>query len=147
MAIPVTGKLMIDTNVFVSYLRAGLHENWIEGRIEETTRFLSSVVLFELTVGAGSNKRTNLIKRLVRTFPRSRIVAPTDSVYRKAADIFLRLFGKNSQAWPQDRLGPVNDILIAVTAYRMGATVITENEKDFSRIASHLPGFRLSIPH
>ena len=147
MAVPVTGKLIIDTNVFVSYLRSGLHENWIEGRVEETSRFLSSVVLFELRVGALDNRRLRVINRLIRSFPKDRIVSPTEGVYRKAADVFRGLFGQNSAAWPQDRLGPVNDILIAVTAFRMGATVITENEKDFSRIASHLPGFRFSTPY
>jgi len=147
MAVPVTGKLIIDTNVFVNYLRSGLHENWIEGRVEETTRFLSSVVLFELRVGALDNRRLAVINRLIRSFPKDRMVSPTEGVYKKAADVFRRLFGNNSRAWPQDRLGPVHDILIAVTAFRMGATVITENEKDFSRIASHLPGFRFSIPN
>lgn len=147
MAVPVTGKLLIDTNVFVSYLRSGLHEDWIEGRVEKTTRFLSSVVLFELRLGALDDRRLAVINRLSRSFPKERIVSPTQGIYKKAADLFRELFGLNSAAWPQDRLGPVNDLLIAVTAFRMGATVITENEKDFSRIARHLPGFRFSVPY
>ena len=147
MALPVTGKLLIDTNVFVSYLRSGLHETWIEGRIEKTTRFLSSVVLFELRVGALNTRRLAVIDRLIRSFPKDRILSPTAGIYKKAADVFRGLFGQNSSAWPQDRLGPVNDILIATTAFRMGATVITENEKDFSRIESHLPGFKFSSPY
>jgi len=147
MAVPVTGKLIIDTNVFVSYLRAGLHEEWIEGKIEKTSRFLSSVVLFELSLGAADQKRESVVKKLVQSFPTNRIISPTHGVYRKAADLFRELFGSNSASWPLDRLGPVNDILIAVTALRMGATVITENEKDFSRIARHLAGFRFSIPY
>ena len=147
MAVPVRGKLIIDTNVFVNYLRSGLHEHWIEGRIEETTRFLSSVVLFELSVGAQDSRRLAVVNRLIRSFPKDRIVSPTEGVYKKAVDVFRGLFGHNTAAWPQDRLSPVNDILIAVTAFRIGATVITENEKDFSRIASHLPGFRFSTPY
>lgn len=147
MAVSVRGKLIIDTNVFVSYLRAGLHEKWIEGRIEETSRFLSSVVLFELSMGASDQKRLRVVKKLVQSFPADRIISPTHGIYRKAADIFRELFGNNSASWPQDRLGPVNDILIAATAFRMGATVITENEKDFSRIAGHLAGLRFSIPY
>src|SRR5580765_3695471 len=103
MALPVKGKLILDTNVFVSYLRAGLHEQWIEGRIPETSRFLSSVVLFELSVGAIDNRRAQAIRSVMRSFPKSRIVSPTDGVYRKAAEVFLEVFGKNSEAWPSDR--------------------------------------------
>lgn len=50
MAVPVAGKLLLDTNVFVDYLRAGLHADWIFGRVGETIRFLSSVVLMELRI-------------------------------------------------------------------------------------------------
>jgi predicted nucleic acid-binding protein len=146
MALPISGKLVLDTNIFVSYFRAGLHQKWIEGRVEETTRFLSSIVLFELLLGAQNQKRVSVINKLLRSFPKRRIVYPTTGVYRKSAEVFLKTFGNKSEAWPQDRLGPVNDILIAVTAFRMGATVITENVKEFSRIAHHLPGFKFSIP-
>ena len=147
MAVPVRGKVILDTSVFISYLRKGLHEHWIEGRIEETSRFLSSIVLFELRLGAIDNRRLSVIKRLVRSFPKNRIVSPTDGVYRRSAQLFLKLFGQSSEAWPLDRLGPVNDILIATTAFSMGATVISENEKDFSRIARYLPGLRFSVPY
>jgi len=41
MAVPVTGKVLLDTNVFVGYLRAGLHAEWVFGRVSNTIRFLS----------------------------------------------------------------------------------------------------------
>ena len=147
MAVPVRGKLILDTSIFVSYLRAGLHENWVEGRIKDTSRFLSSIVAFELLLGAGAaKKRRGVIRRLVRSFPATRVVAPTNNVYRKAAELFLEIFGSSSGSWPEGRLGPVHDIVIAVTAVCIGATVVTENGKDFSRIASHLPGFVFVVP-
>jgi predicted nucleic acid-binding protein len=147
MAVSVKGKLVIDTNIFVSYLRAGLHEEWVEGRVPGTSRFLSSIVLFELRLGASDNRRREVITKLIRCFPLSRIVSPSHGVYRIAADLFIKLYGSNSKTWPADRLGPANDLLIAATAYRIGATLITENEKDFSRIADHLRGFRFSLPY
>lgn len=115
-------------------------------RVQETSRFLSSVVLFELTLGALDKKRMSVVSKLIESFPKNRIISPTHGVYRKSAEVFGRIFGHDSRSWPVDRLGPVNDILIGVTAFRMGATVITENEKDFSRIAACLPGFRFSVP-
>ncbi len=31
MAVPVVGKVLLDTNVFIEYLRAGLHAEWVWG--------------------------------------------------------------------------------------------------------------------
>ena len=49
-------------------------------------------------------------------------------------------------AEPADRLGPVNDILIALTARQIGATVVSQNVRDFQQIAAHLPGLRVVNP-
>lgn len=40
----------------------------------------------------------------------------------------------------------MNDVLIALTAWRIGATVVTGNSGEFSRIAEHLPGLRVVAP-
>ena len=48
MAVPVVGKVLLDTNVFIGYLRAGLHAEWVCGRVSNTIRFLSAIVLMEL---------------------------------------------------------------------------------------------------
>jgi hypothetical protein len=44
MAVSVTGKVLLDTNVFIDYLRADLHGDWIFGGMSNTIRFLSAVV-------------------------------------------------------------------------------------------------------
>jgi predicted nucleic acid-binding protein len=43
-------------------------------------------------------------------------------------------------------LGPVNDLLIALTAWRIGATVVTGNLNEFQRIAAYLPGLSVLAP-
>jgi len=40
----------------------------------------------------------------------------------------------------------MNDLLIALTARQIGATIITGNFKDFRRIADHLPGLKIVVP-
>jgi predicted nucleic acid-binding protein len=45
-----------------------------------------------------------------------------------------------------DRLGPMNDVLIALTAREIGATVITNNLLEFRRIAGKLPGLKVTTP-
>jgi predicted nucleic acid-binding protein len=45
-----------------------------------------------------------------------------------------------------DRLGPVNDLLIALTARQMGATVVTSNIEEFNQIAAHVSGLKIVAP-
>ena len=45
-----------------------------------------------------------------------------------------------------DRLGPMNDVLIALTAREIGATVVTSNVLEFRRIAGKVPGLKVSAP-
>ena len=40
----------------------------------------------------------------------------------------------------------MNDLLIALTAWQIGATVVTANIGDFGRIADHLPGLVIVEP-
>ncbi|HEY8210098.1 MAG TPA: type II toxin-antitoxin system VapC family toxin [Myxococcaceae bacterium] len=131
--------MVLDTNVFIDYLRTGAHERWVVGQIARTVRFLSSVVLSELRLGADTLPRRRAVDLLRNAFPPERIVAPTPASFDRAGTIFRALYHPGTE--PRDRLGPMNDILIALTAWQMGAGVITSNEGDFQRIASVLPGF------
>lgn len=144
MAVPVTGKLLLDTNVFIDYLRADLHTDWIFGGVSNLIRFLSSVVLMELRVGADTRRRQRAVDRIQAAFPPSRLIAPLPLLFDQAGRLFRTLHGDGSGL--DDRLGPVNDLLIALTARQIGATVLTSNIEDFSRIARHLPGLRIVAP-
>jgi predicted nucleic acid-binding protein len=137
----VTGKVVLDTNVFVDYLRGGLHAEWIagEGRI---VRFLSSIVLLELRLGADTPRRRRAVDRVRDAFPPSRVVAPAPALHDRAGALFSTLFPSP----PPDRLGPVHDLLIALTAWRMGATVVTGNRSEFDNIAARLRGLRVASP-
>ena len=64
MAVPVAGKVLLDTNVFIDYLRAGLHTDWVFGRVGNTVRFLSAIVLMELRLGADTPRRKRAVDRI-----------------------------------------------------------------------------------
>lgn len=144
MAVSVTGKVLLDTNVFIDYLRAGAHSEWVWGRHRQITRFLSAIVLMELRLGADSTKRKRAVDRIQAAFPPERVLAPTPPLFGRAAELFLRLYGNRPTR--SDRLGPVNDLLIALTAWRIGATVVTSNLNEFRRIAGCLPGLSVVAP-
>ena len=138
------GKVILDTNVFIDYLRAGLHADWVSGQVDGMVRYLSCVVILELRLGADTPGRRRAIDRLKAAFPPERLVAPEPALYDRAGVLFRRIH--NDGSGMRDRLGALNDILIALTAWRIGARVVTSNAIDFRRIARHLPGFIWTLP-
>ena len=144
MAVLVTGRILLDTNVFIDYLRAGRHGAWVWGGRESRIRFLSAVVLLELRLGADTARRERAVDRIQAAFPAERIVAPTTALWDRAGALFRTLHGTGSRL--RDRLGPMNDLLIALTGWRIGATVVTSNSGEFGRIAEHLPGLVVAEP-
>ena len=144
MAIPLVGKIVLDTNVFIDYLRAELRPEWVFGHPAGCTRFLSAVVLMELRLGADTPRRKRAVDRLGAAFPANRVVAPTPEIFDRAGRVFPIIHGPGRQR--MDRLAAMNDLLIALTARHIGATVVTRNLDDFARIAQHVSGLRLLSP-
>lgn len=144
MAILLTRKVIIDTNVFIDYLRAEIHSDWVFGQIDHTIRFLSAIVLMELRLGADTLKRKRAVDRIKDAFPKERLIAPTPFIYDHAGKLFQTIHGDGSSF--TDRLGPINDLLIALTARHIGATVITGNIEEYRRISRHLPGLSIAMP-
>ncbi len=144
MAVFVSGRILLDTNVFIDYLRAGRHGEWVWGGRPARVRFLSAVVLMELRVGADTVRRRRAVDRILEAFPAERVVAPAPALFDRAGTLFRTLHGDGSRLG--DRLGSINDLLIALTAWRIGATVVTANSDDFNRISEHLPGLVVVAP-
>jgi predicted nucleic acid-binding protein len=144
MAVSVSGKVLLDSNVFIDYLRADLHADWIFGGVSNTIRFLSAVVLMELRLGADTPRRRRAVDRIRAAFPTGRLIAPLPPLFEHAGRLFRTLYGDGSGL--RDRLGPMNDLLIALTARQMGATLVTSNLQEFRRIAGHVSGLKLVAP-
>lgn len=144
MAIPVGRKVLLDTNVFIDYLRAELHAAWVFGGKENIVRFVSAVVLMELHLGATTPKREKAVARVAAVFPKKRVIAPAAHLFPRAGRLFRKLYGESFG--DSDRLGPMNDLLIALTAREIGATVVTSNVAEFNRIADELPGLQVLSP-
>lgn len=67
---------------------------------------------------------------------------PSNSI--RPGGLFRIVYGDGSGL--ADRLGPINDLLIALTARQIGATVVTNNLNEFRRIAEHVPGLAVVAP-
>ncbi len=125
-------RLVIDTGVYIDWLNARRHEDFLFGRGK--LRYLSAVVLMELRAGAFSRLDRRLVERLEATFHRAgRILVPTSAIFAQAGDVLRRL--QSERGYNLRRSHSIaNDVLIALSARSIGATVATQNARDFQAI-------------
>jgi predicted nucleic acid-binding protein len=126
---------LFDSSIYISALRKG-YEGTVTARnlVSGTPLWLSAVVLEELYAGV-SGKGSAAIERLERDFHQAkRILVPNLGDWAQAGKVLARLAAKYGyENVGRGRLS--NDALIAMSAARLGITVITANEKDFARLA------------
>ncbi len=130
---------ILDTSVYIDHWERGLHERALD---EVRRAFIirhSSIVLSELRRGARTKEAQRLVTALFR---RAGIHwAPTHEDWWEAGRL-IRKVGDESGWDARKRQAFQNDALIALTARRHGATVVTTNHEDFQRLAREV---RVSI--
>jgi predicted nucleic acid-binding protein len=128
-------RVLYDSSIYIASLRAG-HDAALRLRrfTSGASLWLSSVVLEELYAGADSRAQ-KLLERFERDFDRAkRILVPNLTDWSRCGKLLALLAAKyDYEQIGQGRL--VNDALIALSAARVGITVITANQRDFARIA------------
>lgn len=123
-------RVLLDTNVYIDWMNAGAHEAAVVG--PGLVRHLSAVVLMELDAGATTLAARRVVKQLGDTFAKvDRLAAPSLSAYRRAGTVLRSLHARGRDV---RRASLVNDVLIALTARDLGATVITRDASDFEQI-------------
>jgi predicted nucleic acid-binding protein len=129
---------LFDSSVYISALRQGNEAALALRRLtNEAPVWLSAVVLGELYAGAPGRERY-VVERLERDFDGAkRILVPNLSDWSQAGKVLARLAAK----YHYERIGQArltNDALIAMSAGRLGITVITANQRDFAKLAEFL---------
>jgi predicted nucleic acid-binding protein len=130
---------LFDSSIYISALRRGDDAAVALRRLAtDVPLWLSAVVLEELYAGVGDRDR-QVVERLQRDFDRAkRILVPNLSDWTQAGRVLARLAAKyRYEQIGQGRL--TNDALIAMSAGRLGISVITTNERDFRRLAEFRP--------
>ncbi|MDX2053572.1 MAG: PIN domain-containing protein [Polyangiaceae bacterium] len=119
-------KVIIDTNVYINWLNRGLHEDIMLGR--GLTRYLSGVVLMELAVGARTLPARRALGQLARAYRAGgRCIGLQPDTLAQAGEVLQRLHDRGHQV---HRASLVNDVLVALSARVLGATVLTM-DRDF----------------
>ncbi len=136
---------LIDTNYYVRAIRDAAFGDqfraWHAASLAELV--LSAVVLHELLVGAtDAHIRRRLEVAYAEPFRRrSRVLVPSPAVWERAADADTALRKDGRYAALLGQRGFANDLLIALSARAIGATVVTENETHFA-ILNDVTGVR-----
>jgi predicted nucleic acid-binding protein len=126
---------LFDSSIYISGMRRGDDAVLALRRFSvDAPLWLSVVVLEELYAGASDRVR-QVVERLERDFDRvKRILVPNLGDWTQAGRVLARVAAKYH--YENIGLGRLtNDALIAMSAARMGITVITANEQDFRRLA------------
>jgi predicted nucleic acid-binding protein len=124
-------KIVIDTNIYIGIFNSDLHAD-LRNPFQYIV-FLAYPVLHELWMGAKGKREIKQLIAFEREFIKlKRLIVPTVATltFIGQACHKLRTSGKPDPVHPKH----YNDISIAVLARQIGATVITENVKDFKLI-------------
>lgn len=127
-------KAIPDTNVLIDFFRNPNHKEEFEARMLRPQFFMSSIVAMELFAGCRTKRQESELESFLKPFEKAkRIIASDHASFLEAGRVLARLGRAGIDIVRRRQM--VNDILIAVTAARAGAVVITA---DFSLIEVHL---------
>jgi predicted nucleic acid-binding protein len=133
-------KVMFDTNIYISFIRNRSHSAELQRR--GTVKYLSAIVLMELWAGARTRKAERLLSQLQKPYETAqRIVTLNSEHYITVGQLFSDLAPRFRELCKRSDF--VNDVLIAVTALSIGATLYTENIVYFDIIRKRLKSMKL----
>ena len=132
-------KYLLDTNVYIEACRS--EEKRIQ--FEKTffpllpATFVSATVAYELFVNAADDTTRELVTNFVTRAERAgRTITPASRDGIEASQIMTRI-AASDKSWRSKLPQLQNDILMALSARRIGATVLTYNREDFLLIRRH----------
>lgn len=126
---------ILDTNIYIDHWERGLYQDTLENLRRAYIIRHSAVVLSELRRGARGREAERLVANLydlatTRWEPSASDWWETGRLVRKIGD---------KEGWDiHKRRDFQNDALIALTARRHGATIVTANTSDFELLRSEL---------
>jgi predicted nucleic acid-binding protein len=132
-------KYLLDTNIYLEACRSEKERarfRTIYFPLLPAT-FLSAVVAYELYVNAQDRRTRSLVQEFIAPMERTgRVVSPTFADWTEASTI-VTMIAKKDRSWRSKIPALLNDILIALCARRIGATLLTYNKDDFQLIHRH----------
>jgi predicted nucleic acid-binding protein len=135
--------VLLDTNVYLFAMRSAAGADFFERRFVPLVfqTFISGIVVEELYAGALTPGAIRLVEQYVGALERARrVIAPTFQDWKEAGKLVASLTLKEPERKPKVQK-ILNDILLVLTARRIGADLFTFNADDFELIRRHKPFF------
>jgi predicted nucleic acid-binding protein len=132
-------KVLLDTNVYITALRSEADRSDFRATFYPLlpATVLSAVVAYELSVSAADRTTRELLGEFVAPMERTgRVATPTFADWTSAGEIVSAIL-KKDRGYRSKLPSLLNDILIALSARRSGAEVLTYNGDDFRLIKRH----------
>ncbi|HXV59751.1 MAG TPA: type II toxin-antitoxin system VapC family toxin [Vicinamibacteria bacterium] len=139
-------KVLIDTSIYVGAVRSAEERSRFQATFFPLIpiTYLSAVVAYELYVNARDRTTRRLVERFTKPMERTgRVASPLFTDWIAAARI-VSTIQEEDRAFKSKLPRLLNDILIALSARRIGATLFTHNAQDFRLISRHLD-YSLSV--
>lgn len=139
-------KYLLDTNVYLGAVRSEEKRANFRRTFYPLlpATYLSAIVAYELAVNAYDRRTRTLVLEFIRPMQRTgRVVIPTFDDWIMASEVVTAIEQKE-KSWKSKLPALLNDILIALSARRIGAIVLTYNRDDF-RLIRHYADFSLRV--
>ncbi|MBI2468474.1 MAG: type II toxin-antitoxin system VapC family toxin [Candidatus Rokubacteria bacterium] len=133
-------KCLLDTNVYLEAVRTEARRSQFRTTFFPLlpATFLSAVVAYELSVNARERSTRTRLLDFVRPMERTgRLVTPSFDDWLEAAEL-VSAIGEGDRGWRSKLPALLNDILIALSARQIGATLFTYNREDFRLIRRYM---------
>jgi len=131
--------LVFDTNVYIAAIQAGVFSSAYRTLEEKLARtYLASVVAGELLAGATTQTARRAAHQFIlRAQKVGRVATPRASDWERAGDHLAEIRRKEPHL--RSKIPTLwNDLLIALCARQVGATVVTQDAQDFELLRRYV---------
>ena len=131
--------LVFDTSVYIAAIRSGPSSPALLVLQDDLPRtYLASVVAAELRAGSTTESARRAVHEFTGWADRvGRVVTPGASDWERAGDVLGRI--RKTEPRLRSKVPTLwNDVLIALSARQIGATLVTRNVADFERLRRYV---------
>jgi predicted nucleic acid-binding protein len=136
-------KYVLDTQLFINAFRDPVANEALQRFHQAFAPFeyLSVVVAQELRAGVRQPRDGKALERnVLRVFERaSRTITPSATAWHRSGDLLAKMAKQQGLEVARVSKAFANDVLLALSCREAGCVLVTDNERDFSRIRRFVP--------
>jgi predicted nucleic acid-binding protein len=131
-------KYVLDTQLFINAFRDPIANEALQRfhRAFSPFEHLSVIVAQELRAGVSKpSDRKALERNVLRVFERAgRTITPSPDAWHRSGDLFSEMAQQEGLEVARVSKAFANDLMLAISCCESGCVLVTENDRDFSRI-------------